>query len=374
MLYEQNEGKFRTLYQNIPEGLLLTVTDGNILSANPEACKMFQMTEDEICKLGRFGLVDPSDLRLKPLLEERALNKYARGEINLKRKDGTIFPAIVTSVAFIDEGNEYRTLLMVKDMSEVRKAENDVLVSSKALQNLNEELERQAIELRRSNLELEQFAYIASHDLQEPLRMVKSFMELLQRKYHDKLDSQATKYINFAVDGATRMEQLIKDLLNYSVSIDEKDNELADVITIVEDVIANLSHAIQESAAVIKYDSLPQLYLPRIYMGQLFQNLISNALKYQSEGNTPYILLSADEKDDHWEFSIQDNGIGISEKYSENIFTIFKRLHGKNEYSGTGIGLAICKKIIQKLNGKIWVKSLEGSGSTFYFTIPNHPF
>lgn len=239
-----------------------------------------------------------------------------------------------------------------------------------ALKELNKELEIRAQELAASNAELEQFAYVASHDLQEPLRMVSSFLTQLDKKYSDDLDEKANQYINFAVDGAKRMRQIILDLLNYSRLNQEKNKrEYVDLNSIIEDVKALERSHIEETKAEIKYSDLPTIHANTGPIKQLFQNLINNAIKYQETGNQPLVEIGFSETDNHWKFSIKDNGIGIKEEFQKTIFQIFQRLHTRDHYSGTGIGLAISKKIVERHGGEIWLESAEGEGSTFYFTI-----
>ena len=234
----------------------------------------------------------------------------------------------------------------------------------------DEELKSTMIELKRSNQELKQFAYVASHDLQEPLRMVSSFTQLLERKYKNELDEEALEYINYAVDGAKRMQLLINDLLAYS-RVNTKGGKLEDVDLekVLDEVLFNLEILIEENQAVITRDPLPKICADHRQIVQLFQNLITNGLKYRSD-ETPQIIISAQKENKYWLFSIADNGIGMDPQYRERIFQIFSRLHTHDEYEGTGIGLAIAKRIIVRHGGRIWVESELGEGSTFYFTIP----
>jgi light-regulated signal transduction histidine kinase (bacteriophytochrome) len=233
-------------------------------------------------------------------------------------------------------------------------------------------LGKAAEELARSNAELEQFAYAASHDLQEPLRMVSSYMQLLARRYEGALDSDAHEFIGFAVDGAKRMQRLINDLLTYSrVGTRGKEFEPTDCEVILRQVLANLQVTISESAAVVTHDPLPTVLADDSQLVQLFQNLIGNAMKFRNE-RAPEIHIGAEPADDesYWRFFVRDNGIGIDDQYGERIFVIFQRLHTREEHPGTGIGLAICKKIVERHDGQIWVESQVGQGSTFCFTLP----
>ena len=224
--------------------------------------------------------------------------------------------------------------------------------------------------LQQSNTDLEQFAYIASHDLQEPLRKVASFCGLLQQEYSDQIDDDGKKYLEFAVDGATRMRSLVQDLLMYSKIGSEKNRtRRVDSEAAMNSAIFNLDAAIMESNANITHDALPNVVAEERELSQLFQNLIGNSIKYRT-AETPDIHISAVDRNENWQFSISDNGIGVKPEYRERIFGVFKRLHTRNEYSGTGIGLAICKRIIDQLNGKIWVEPCVGPGCTICFTIP----
>ncbi len=240
-----------------------------------------------------------------------------------------------------------------------------------SLKQLNESLEQHAQELAASNKELEQFAYVASHDLQEPLRMVTSFLSQLEKKYGDTIDDKGKQYIYFAVDGAKRMRQIILDLLEFSrVGRLENEAEQVNINELVTDVISLYTIQIQESNASIEVENLPVINTHKTPLSQVFQNLIGNALKYRHNEKAPLIKISCNETPGYWMFSIKDNGIGIDKEYFEKIFIIFQRLHNKEQYTGTGIGLAVVKKIINNLDGKIWVESEEGKGTVFYFTLP----
>ena len=225
--------------------------------------------------------------------------------------------------------------------------------------------------LERSNKDLEEFAFIASHDLQEPLRMVASFTKLLAKRYKDKLDEDANDFIKYAVDGAIRMQNLIEGLLSYSrITTRGKLFNRIDVNSIMDKVILNLKNSIEETETIITYDVLPTILGDESQIEQLFQNLIQNSIKFRRNGIPPQIHISSKKQKKEWIFSVNDNGIGIDSQYFDRIFVIFQRLHLRNEYSGSGLGLALCKKIILRHGGKIWVESKIGEGSTFYFTIP----
>lgn len=262
-----------------------------------------------------------------------------------------------------NEGNPIRMIGATKDITAQKSSELQ-------LRELYGKLEERASQLQLSNTELERFAYIASHDLQEPLRMVSSFLQLLEKKYQDSIDEKGREYIRFAVDGSLRMKRLINDLLDYSrVTTRKQHLELVNMELVISDVLQNLSLKVEEKNAVIKTDALPLLpAADKTQMVQLLQNLIANALKYAGT-KQPVIEIKAKEQDDEWLFSVKDNGIGFDEKFADKIFVIFQRLHNKTEYSGTGIGLAICKKIIDRHGGKIYAESVPGKGSTFWFTI-----
>ena len=252
----------------------------------------------------------------------------------------------------------------------VRHADKIIKRQDTERKRAEEALAQKAEKLKRSNAELEQFAYIVSHDLQEPLRMVASYVQLLAKRYQGKLDSNADEFIAYAADGASRMQGLIKDLLVYSrVGTKGKEFEPTDCEATLKGVLTDLKVAVEESGAVVTHDVLPTVMVDGGQLGQLFQNLIGNAIKFRNEA-PPRVHVSAERNGKEWRFSVKDNGIGIDPEHSERIFIIFQRLHGKEEYPGTGIGLAVCKKIVERHGGKIWVESQAGKGATFHFTIP----
>jgi light-regulated signal transduction histidine kinase (bacteriophytochrome) len=240
-------------------------------------------------------------------------------------------------------------------------------------------LEEHTRELARSNAELEQFAYVTSHDLREPLRAVVSYLQLLERCYAGQLDKRAERYIGHAVEGGHRMQTLISDLLTYS-RVGRRDIVMSstDLQPVLERILASLRVAIEESGAIITHDPLPTVVADAGQFGQLLQNLLGNAMKFRGEAS-PRIHLSAEHqvtngaehRSGAWLFSVRDNGIGIAPEYRERVFVLFQRLHARDEYSGTGIGLAVCKKIVERHGGTLWVDETPGSGSTFWFTIPD---
>jgi PAS domain S-box-containing protein len=280
--------------------------------------------------------------------EAEVVTKALSGELN--------YVALRVSVLAGHEMTLDRVLVSMLDITERKRAE--------------ERLKR-ILDLERSNTELEQFAYVASHDLQEPLRMVSSYVQLLERRYKGQFDKDADEFIAYAVDGVKRMRTLINDLLTYSrVSTRGKAFETVDCRDALEEALANLKFAIEENEGVITYDALPTVTADRVQLVQLFQNLISNSIKFRQPDERPTVHVAAERKGDEWILSVRDNGIGIEPQYWERIFLIFQRLHSRDRYPGTGIGLAVCKRIVERHGGRIWARSAPGSGTTFFFTIP----
>jgi PAS domain S-box-containing protein len=328
---------------------------GTITSWNKSAERLFGYTAEEI--VGRsVTLLIPSDRQdEEPRIIERlkAGERVDHFETLRRRKDGVLLNISLT-------------------ISPVRGENGEIIGASKIARDITAQKRAEA-EIRRANLDLEQFAFSASHDLQEPLRSIKIYSELLAQRYRAKLDGQALEFLDYLRSGATRMELLVSDLLTYTQVEKRGDgSETADASNVLAIVLENLAGSISESSARITSEPLPEVPMHRTHLQQLFQNLIGNAIKYHSPERTPQIHVSAKRQGrvQGWTFTIADNGIGIPPEYKEKIFGLFKRLHSNEEFSGTGIGLAICKRIVDQYNGRIWVESEPGRGSAFRFTIP----
>lgn len=287
------------------------------------------------------------------LLQDEINSRLAVEEI-LQEKN-QILQQEISSRRAVEKAIQEQNLLLQKEIGNRQRVESALLKSNQ--------------ELARSNAELEQFAYVASHDLQAPLATIASYAQLLEKRYKDQLDSQANKFIGNIVQGCTRMQTLIDDLLEYSrVGRSQKPFKPSNCNQVVEQALANLQAVIRDTQAVVSYGELPVVTGDISQLMQLFQNLVGNAIKYRQDV-PPAVCISACKQQDSWLFSVSDNGIGIAAQHQERIFQIFQRLHTQKEYSGTGIGLAICQKIVERHGGRIWVESESGQGSTFHFTI-----
>ncbi len=288
-------------------------------------------------------------------------------EFGRQRPDGSVFYVSISGEPVFDPAGAFRGYRGVgRDITRRKLAQA-------ALRGAHDQLERKAHELARSNEELQQFAYVASHDLQEPLRMISSYTQLLERRYRDRLDSDASEFMGFIVDGAARMKQLIEDLLAYSrVGTRGRAFQSVDCQAAFDKAVANLRGAIEQSGARITHDPLPSVLGDTGQLVQLLQNLIANAIKFRGDA-APVVHLGARQSGEGWIFSVKDEGIGIDPQYFERIFLMFQRLHSKADYPGTGIGLAICKKIVDRHGGRIWVESQPGRGCTFFFTLCAQP-
>jgi two-component system, chemotaxis family, sensor kinase Cph1 len=348
----------RSLIEASLDPLVTIGAEGNITDVNKATEKVTGYSRHELIGTDFLDyFTEPKKARegYQKVFNEGIVRDYA---LEIKHKNGHITPVLYNASVYRDDNNNViGVFASARDITELKEAEKI--------------LKLKLDELTRSNAELEQFAYVSSHDLQEPLRMIASYLQLLERKYKGKLDSKADKYIHFSVDGATRMQKLIDDLLEFSrVTTHAKEFKPTDLESIFTQVQSNLEVSIKENNALISHDPLPTLMVDKTQITQVFQNLISNALKFRSESQ-PEIKISAEKRKNDWLFEVKDNGIGIDPKHSDRIFEVFKRLHKKKDYPGTGIGLSICKKIIERHGGQIWVESELGKGSIFYFTLTN---
>jgi light-regulated signal transduction histidine kinase (bacteriophytochrome) len=283
------------------------------------------------------------------------------GELEARRKDGSQLLVQVSASMIADpEGKATGMMASFLDITERKR--------------LEEELAKNVEELARSNAELEQFAYVASHDLQEPLRMISSYVQLLARRYQGALGTEADEFIHYAVDGATRMQALIQDLLAYS-RVGGSGTKLVpvDCEEVLRQTLTDMHMAIEEASATITHDPLPVIRFDPVQFAQILQNLISNAIKFRRPEVPPIVALAALQRDEEWLFSVKDNGLGVSDLFLKKAFQIFQRWQARGESLGTGIGLAVCRKIVERFGGRIWVESKVGEGSTFYFTIPLKP-
>jgi two-component system CheB/CheR fusion protein len=362
---QASEDKYKTLFYKSP--LPKWIYDEEtlrFLEVNEEAMRLYGYSQEEFQEMTLKDIRPPEEVAR--LLEDIAMVRRDplsyRGNLRRHRKkNGEIIDVLVTAYP-MDVGGRKAGLSAIVDVTERKRYEGQ-------LRLLNADLAKRATELSASNAELERFAYIASHDLQEPLRMVSSFLQLLQKRYKGQLDQKADQYIHYAVDGAERMKALIMDLLEYSRVGSGKDSfGEVDTAVVMQEVGDIFREKIVAAHALVEIDPLPKVWGDKVQLMQLFQNLVSNALKYHSE-RLPSISVRAKEESTHWLFSVEDNGIGIDPQFFDKIFIIFQRLHNKSDFSGTGIGLAICKKIVERHGGRIWVESRPGEGSTFYFTI-----
>ncbi len=352
--------KLRLIFESIGDGIIVTDLTGRIVEANESSVHLhgYSSKEEITGKNGADFIAERDRPGAAEVLKETFMSgNRGRLEYTALDKDGREYDGEATAAILRDSSDNPAGLIFVeRDVTERKRAE--------------EQLRRTVEDLERSNAELQQFAYVASHDLQEPLRMIASYVELLEEDYADKLDADANEFIQYAVEGATRMQEMIQALLEYSrVGTRGKPFEPTDVNEVLRQVLSDLQISIEENRAVVTNDSLPIILADDIQIGQLFQNLISNAIKFRN-AEPPHVHITAEEQGKNWLFSVHDNGIGIDPEYRDRIFVIFQRLHDREEYAGTGIGLSVCKKIVERHGGKIWVESELGKGATFHFTIP----
>ncbi len=348
------------IFETSADGMRVVDRDFNVQRANETFSRLSGMTREEALEKKCYEVFAGPLCHTAGCPLTRILEGEERVELDTmkKRTDGTIVPCIVTATPFREPGGRLLGIVEdFKDITERKRAE--------------EALRRQAEELRRSNADLENFAYVASHDLKEPLRAVSGYLQLLERRHKAQLEPKARDFVDRAVKAAGRMDSLINDLLSYSrLSRQSKPPAPTDCNEVLVQVLENLETSIRDNGSTVRSSHLPTVVADRPQLVQLFQNLIANAIKFHGDA-PPEVSVNAEQRDNEWVFSVRDNGIGMEMEYADRIFDVFQRLHSTSAYPGTGIGLAVCRKVVERHGGRIWVESEPGKGSVFHFTIPN---
>jgi PAS domain S-box-containing protein len=358
----------RSLLEASLDPLVTIGSNGKIKDVNRSTEKIAGITRDELIGTDFSNyFTDPKRARdgYQQVFKEGSVRDYP---LEMKHQNGDVTPVLYNASVYKDEfGEVLGVFAAARDITEIQRAE-EILIGYN--DTLEERVKKRTEDLAKSNADLAHFAYVASHDLREPLRMITSFLQLLERRYKDNLDQDANEFIGFAVEGAKRLDLMINDLLEYSkitqIELDFKPVNLEDVL---EEALINLIVQTEENNSVITNDPLPTVIGDELLLVQLFQNLMANAIKYRSQEN-PEIHITSEREKNQYLISVKDNGIGIDPKQLDRIFTIFQRLHRNDEYEGTGIGLAIAQNIVNQHGGQIWAESEVGKGSTFYFTLP----
>ncbi|MBS4057683.1 MAG: PAS domain S-box protein [Bacteroidales bacterium] len=368
---QESEEKYRSIYENSSVAILLTALDGTILTANDFACRIFDRTEKEICEAGRTGLLDLSDPRLPLMLEKRRTEGKATGELTFLKKDGTKFPGEISSVVFTDQEGNQRTSMVIRDLSEQKKAEQEIVALN---QSLEQKVKERTAQLEAVNKELETFTYSVSHDLKAPLRGIDGFSRLLQDIYGPAMNDEAQSFIKTIRSSTTLMNQLIDDLLNYSRL--ERSPLRIEAIRISEviDTIVTLNKA-ELDAHQFKFETDSGeivLAADSRAITIALRNVIENAIKFTKNRPNPRVKVVVTDNEQSWVISVADNGIGFNMKYHQRIFEIFQRLERAEDFPGTGIGLAMVYKAMQRIKGRVWAESAPGEGSVFYLEIPKH--
>ncbi|WP_207511880.1 ATP-binding protein [Longitalea luteola] len=368
---EQAQQKFKGLLESAPDAIVIVSEKGIIHLVNNQCENIFGYHKNELIGCN-VELLLPERFRTGPLENQKLFydNPGVRStgvglELLGRRKNGEEFP-VELSISPLETEEGVLITTAIRDISEKKRLEKEI---REANITLEKKVQQRTAELEIKNKELEQFAYVASHDLQEPLRTTSSFVELLRKQYRGKIDENADKYIDYVIQASDRMKTLIKDLLDYSRIGREKQFEPVDCSVALAEVLADLAEVIKENKAEITAGDLPVVNAFRTELKLLFQNLISNSIKFQKPGIAPRIEIATTKENGHWHFQFRDNGIGIEKQYQQRIFIIFQRLHNRSLYEGSGIGLAHCKKIVELHGGTIWVESEAGKGSTFHFTL-----
>lgn len=361
---DKSQQLFATLLESAPDAMVVSDRSGTIVFANTQTERLFGIPRAELVG-APLGTLIPTELRERPRDPDGPLNTITVEADGRHREGGLVPVEIKLRRIETDDGPLLTSAL--RDITDRRRAEAEI-------RRLNADLERRVVErtqeLERSNADLEQFAYVASHDLQEPLRAVASFTQLLARRYRERLDGDALRFIDRSGAAVTRMQALIRDLLAYSrVGTRGSTAEPIDCGPVLADVLDDLQESIAETAAQVTHDPLPVVAGDPSQLRQLFQNLIGNAIKFRGEG-PPRVHIAAERRGSTWQFAVSDNGIGIEPEYRERVFVIFQRLHSRRDYPGTGVGLAICKRIVERHGGRIWVDATGGQGTTVRFDLP----
>ncbi|MGC4094830.1 MAG: ATP-binding protein [Polyangiaceae bacterium] len=350
-----DEGLFRLALEATPTGIVMVDAAGHIVLVNAEIERLFEYERKDLLGSAAGRLLAE---RYRDSAGPLRSPTLAPQELWGRRQGGSEFPIEISSKALSTAGGRF-VLSVLSDISERRRIEQSQ--------------RQQGAELERSNRELEQFAYVASHDLREPLRMVATYVTLLERDYGEKLGNEAREYVRFASDGAKRLTRLVSDLLEYArISPKSLAFEPVDCNSTVAQAVAGLTASIEQSGTRLEIQNLPTVLGDAVLLGQVFQNLIENGIKFRAN-EPPWLRISAERVDAEWHFHVSDNGLGIEPRFHVRIFELFQRLHTKDSYPGTGMGLALCKKVVERHGGRVWVDSRLGQGSVFSFSLPVAP-